>query len=644
MDDDTRSVRSGITMASSFSEQVAPTQPAWDVTPTSVAQSSASNPDPSRKSFYAFDQVFGPKSTTRSLYKESISDVVTSAMEGYHASVFAYGQTSTGKTYTMSGTRQDPGVVPLAVRDCFRYIRHNASKDREFLFRVSYMEIYNEQIFDLLTSPSGGSQKSLNASGNNLGAPLAPTTIRIFESKNEGVIVRGLREEVVTSPEQVFSLIAAGEARRRTGSTGMNKQSSRSHSIFRFLIESRARHKAKSNNGDDDEDMLNSDDDEASNMGGPVRVSSLSLVDLAGSECAKMTGATGARQKEGKYINKSLMTLGHVIWKLSELAGKSNQPDAAERTHIPYRDSKLTRLLQPSLSGNAQICIICNISPHVQHLDESHNTLKFATRAKRIKQFAKITEVVDDKTLLQNYREEIEALKRQLRDSQEVQQKVGTAPMSPKSADKEIDEETKVLVMAIQNLEKLILRKNNGAEGLPRRDSMVSMDGDLLSPDDDLESLTGDAMSSMNGGINGELGDSELVSELHRIQGLLGAVLKRKGVGRPTEEVEELKHQLHEQEVATSLRQADSSFLQSQLAEKDNLLKEVSKILDAVEKRQVELETENSKMRDRLARTLATLSSRESELISLKARMAKANVNNIKDDDDDDMFGSLVEA
>ena len=165
---------------------------------------------------------------------------------------------------------------------------------------------------------------------------------------------------------------------------------------------------------------------------GPVRVSSLSLVDLAESECIKATGASGTRKKEGQYINKSLMTLGHVIWKLSEIASQNETQSSSSSQrqldqqiqHIPYQDSKLTRLLQPSLSGNAQICIVCNISLLDKHLEETHNMLKLAIRAKRIRQTARVTEVTNDKTLLQNYREGIDTLKRQLREANESKQKL----------------------------------------------------------------------------------------------------------------------------------------------------------------------------------------------------------------------------
>ena len=412
----------------------------------------------------------------------------------------------------MTGTPDDPGIVPLAVRECFRYIRSanahaNNSVDgdeeddeeeesnREYLLRVSYLEIYNETIQDLLAPPpvpgprgAGVPYSNSTAAGGGGGGG---STIRIFESKAEGVVVRGLREEVVTSPEQVFALLATGEARRRTGSTALNRASSRSHSIFRLIIESRARNgnaggrtsrrgsaaavdgssparsvgRGNGGGGDDDSVRSGASVSTAGGAGGPVRVSSLSLVDLAGSESVKASGASGARAKEGQFINKSLLTLGHVIYKLSEMSSAKAERGALSMStkHIPYRDSKLTRLLQPSLSGNAQICIICNVSPLERNLEESHNTLKFGLRAKKIKQNASINEVVDDRTLLQNYREEIEALKRQLREAKEAQaalqrerdEAVVSSPV-PLDAD---DEDIQTLVEAIQNLEKLILRK-----------------------------------------------------------------------------------------------------------------------------------------------------------------------------------------
>ncbi|EED87631.1 predicted protein, partial [Thalassiosira pseudonana CCMP1335] len=322
---------------------------------------------------YTFDRVYGPNDTTESLYTTSIGGIVKSVVDGLgHGCVLAYGQTNSGKTYTMTGMRggssagcEEEGVIRMAVQDIFRRVQM-CKQQREYLLRVSYLEIYNEQIYDLLALPS------------------VESPLRIFESRTEGVVVRGLREEIVTCPEDVFALLDDGDMKRKVGSTGMNRTSSRSHSVFRLVITQSLGTAVK----------------------GPVRISSLSLVDLAGSESVKATGSTGVRQKEGQYINKSLLTLGHVVHKLSEMSSRADKDSFLAKEHIPYRDSKLTRLLQPSLGGNARVCIVANISPALANLEESHNTLKFATRAKRIQQHARITEVADEKTLLRSYREE----------------------------------------------------------------------------------------------------------------------------------------------------------------------------------------------------------------------------------------------
>lgn len=309
---------------------------------------------------YAYDRVFGPTTTTRHVYDVAAQHIVSGSMEGINGTIFAYGVTSSGKTHTMHGDQRSPGIIPLAVKDAFSIIQETPS--REFLLRVSYLEIYNEVVNDLL-----------NPAGQNL---------RIREDL-QGTFVEGIKEEVVLSPAHALSLIAAGEEHRHVGSTNFNLLSSRSHTIFTLTIES-------SSCGENSE-------------GEAVNLSQLNLIDLAGSESSRAE-TTGVRRKEGSYINKSLLTLGTVISKLTD----------GRATHIPYRDSKLTRLLQSSLSGHGRVSLICTVTPSSSNSEETHNTLKFAHRAKHIEIQAAQNKIIDEKSLIKKYQNEIRSLKEEL--------------------------------------------------------------------------------------------------------------------------------------------------------------------------------------------------------------------------------------
>ncbi|KAH9737637.1 kinesin-like protein KIN-7K [Citrus sinensis] len=309
---------------------------------------------------YAYDRVFGPTTTTRHVYDIAAQHVVSGAMDGINGTIFAYGVTSSGKTHTMHGDQRSPGIIPLAVKDAFSIIQE--TPNREFLLRVSYLEIYNEVVNDLL-----------NPAGQNL---------RIRED-SQGTFVEGIKEEVVLSPAHALSLIAAGEEHRHVGSTNFNLLSSRSHTIFTLTIES-------SPCGEN-------------SAGEAVNLSQLHLIDLAGSESSKAE-TTGVRRKEGSYINKSLLTLGTVISKLTD----------GRAAHIPYRDSKLTRLLQSSLSGHGRVSLICTVTPSSSSSEETHNTLKFAHRAKHIEILAAQNKIIDEKSLIKKYQNEIRLLKEEL--------------------------------------------------------------------------------------------------------------------------------------------------------------------------------------------------------------------------------------
>ncbi|KAF3514182.1 hypothetical protein F2Q69_00003124 [Brassica cretica] len=336
----------------------------WKISSDSISMLNHS----SSLSFQFGNRMFKEDCKTVQVYEARTKEIVAAAVRGFNGNahsagtVFAYGQTNSGKTHTMRGSPAEPGVLPLAVHDLFE-ITSQQDTSREFLLRMSYLEIYNEDIIDLL-------------------APEHHRKLQIHENLEKGIFVAGLREEIVASPRQVLEMMEFGESHRHIGATYMNVHSSRSHTIFRMVIESSQK----------------TQDDDA------VRVSVLNLVDLAGSERASKTGAEGVRLKEGSHINKSLMTLGTVIKKLSE--GVDNQGG-----HIPYRDSKLTRILQPALGGNANTAIICNITLAPNHADETTSSLKFASRALRVTNCAHVNEISSDAALLKRQKKEIEELR-----------------------------------------------------------------------------------------------------------------------------------------------------------------------------------------------------------------------------------------
>lgn len=316
---------------------------------------------------YSFDHIFLPENSNSDIFESVVRNTVLKSMQGFHGTVFTYGQTNSGKTFTMNGTQYQPGIIPQSIHFCFDSI-HEYFTDREFLIRVSYLEVYNEQIKDLLNTE--------------------PTQIKIQYDSKLGTVLSGVMEQVVLNAQQVIALLKAGDAHRHVGNTDMNEKSSRAHTLLKIIVESKKR---------------------CDSMDIPVQVSVLNLVDLAGSENAKMTNSTGDRAREAKCINQSLLTLSVIIQRLS-----NEKSGASFKQYLPYRDSKLTRLLQSSLSGKAQIAIICAISPTLKCVDESHNTLKFAARAKTIKTRAHINESLDDKTLLRAYKNEIYSLKARL--------------------------------------------------------------------------------------------------------------------------------------------------------------------------------------------------------------------------------------
>lgn len=366
---------------------------------------------------YEFDNVFSQNDNNANVYDYSAKRLVRRVMEGFHGTVFAYGMTGTGKTFSMQGNTSSPGVIPLAINDIFAFIRE--TPHREFLLRVSYLEIYNERIHDLLASEPG-------AKGF---VPLDQQSkgeeIKLREDPKRGVYATPLQEEIVQSPTQLLRVIARGDLCRRTGSTQFNARSSRSHAVVQIVVESRDRIAGAA--------AGNMADNRRAGMNGGVRVSTLSLIDLAGSERA---AENKERRTEGSHINKSLLTLGTVIARLAK--DKGDGKEKADNSHLPYRDSKLTRLLQPALSGNSLISILCTIaiplnsaagSANITNIGETMNTLKFAARARNnIVSHAKKGEDVSggldaaSKVLMEKYKQEIKDLRRELEQQRKKDQ------------------------------------------------------------------------------------------------------------------------------------------------------------------------------------------------------------------------------
>ncbi|KAM9782722.1 centromere-associated protein E [Neosynchiropus ocellatus] len=416
-------VRPLIAREQRISEGADPVQLYWRADEKSIHQIDDGN---GTKSF-SFDRVFCAAETTNQLYQDFAKPLVVSTVEGYNGTIFAYGQTSSGKTFTMMGSDHNPGVIPLAVEDVFQTIHNCPTK--EFLLRVSYMEIYNETVNDLLVD--GWKRKPLE----------------VREAINKNIYVADLTEELVTSPAQALAWIRKGEKSRHYEKTKMNQRSSRSHTIFRMILESRER---------------------SENSDGAIIVSHLNLVDLAGSERASQTGAEGTRFKEGCNINLSLFTLGQVIKKLAE-----NQ-----KGFTNYRDSKLTRILQNSLGGNAKTVIICTITPVA--LDETLGTLQFASAAKKMKNDPHVTEVSDDGALLKRYRNEIADLKKRLHEVSTVTQTTATEKQLLSQLLSEKDQLQREQQDKIKNLTKLLVTSSTSiaVNRLPKR--RVTWGGKML--------------------------------------------------------------------------------------------------------------------------------------------------------------------
>ncbi|XP_020180437.1 kinesin-like protein KIN-5B isoform X3 [Aegilops tauschii subsp. strangulata] len=332
---------------------------------------------------FTFDTVFGPKSQQRAIYDHAVAPIVDDVLEGYNCTVFAFGQTGTGKTYTMEGEMMQQvgelptsaGVMPRAVRHIFDILE---AQKADYSMKVTFLELYNEEITDLLASED---------QSRFLEDRHKRPTLSLMEDGKGGSVIRGLEEIVVYSPGEIYSLLQHGSTRRRTADTALNMQSSRSHSVFSIYI-----HVKVTTTGNRE----------------LIKCGRLNLVDLAGSESIARSGAKEVRAREAGELNKSLLTLGRVITALVE-----------DSVHVPYRDSKLTRLLRESLGGKAKTCIIATVTPSVHCLEETLVTLDYAYRAKSIRNKPEVNQKVCKSVMLKDLYKKMEKMKQDVKAARE---------------------------------------------------------------------------------------------------------------------------------------------------------------------------------------------------------------------------------
>ncbi|XP_037303415.1 kinesin-like protein Klp61F [Manduca sexta] len=390
---------------------------------------------------FTFDRAFAPNASQVEIYQEVVSPLIEEVLAGYNCTVFAYGQTGTGKTHTMVGEntgdettwQKDPlaGIIPRALSQLFDELRIS---NTEYTVRVSYLELYNEELFDLLSTSEDNSK------------------LRIYEdvTRKGSNIVNGLEEITVYNKKEVYKIMAQGQERKRVASTLMNAQSSnhpngkenrvRSHTVFTIVVHMKE-------NSPEGEEL--------------VKIGKLNLVDLAGSENISKAGsdnpAKRERARECVNINQSLLTLGRVITALVE-----------RHPHVPYRESKLTRILQESLGGRTKTSIIATISPGHKDLEETMSTLEYAHRAKNIQNKPEVNQKMTKKAILKEYAEEIDRLKR---DLQAARDKNGVYLASDTFAEMTLKQEEQK-----KEIQELLLKKRAMEE---ERDRMEGVFADL---------------------------------------------------------------------------------------------------------------------------------------------------------------------
>ncbi|XP_051040677.1 kinesin heavy chain [Phodopus roborovskii] len=490
---------------------------------------------------YVFDRVLPPNTTQEQVYNACAKQIVKDVLEGYNGTIFAYGQTSSGKTHTMEGKLHDPqlmGIIPRIAHDIFDHI-YSMDENLEFHIKVSYFEIYLDKIRDLLD--------------------VSKTNLAVHEDKNRVPYVKGCTERFVSSPEEVMDVIDEGKANRHVAVTNMNEHSSRSHSIFLINIKQENVETEKKLSG------------------------KLYLVDLAGSEKVSKTGAEGAVLDEAKNINKSLSALGNVISALAE----------GTKTHVPYRDSKMTRILQDSLGGNCRTTIVICCSPSIFNEAETKSTLMFGQRAKTIKNTVSVNLEL-------------------------------TAEEWKKKYEKE-KEKNKALKSVIQHLEMELNRWRNG-EAVPEDEQISAKDHKNLEPCDNTPII--DNITPVVVGISAEKEkyDEEISSLYRQLDD------KDDEINQQSQLAEKLKQQMLDQDELLASTRRDYEKIQEELTrlqiENEAAKDEVKEVLQALEElavnydqksQEVEDKTRaNEQLTDELAQKTTTLTTTQRELSQLQ--------------------------
>lgn len=490
---------------------------------------------------YQFDHILKPNISQENVYNKAAKNIVKDVLNGYNGTIFAYGQTSSGKTHTMEGVMSDQqlhGIMPRIINDIFQHI-YSMEENLEFHIKVSYFEIYMDKIRDLLD--------------------VSKVNLAVHEDKNRVTYVKGATERFVSSPEEVFEVIEQGKSNRHIAVTNMNEHSSRSHSVFLIQV--------KQENMETQKKLLGK----------------LYMVDLAGSEKVSKTGAEGTVLDEAKNINKSLSALGNVISALAD----------GNKSHIPYRDSKLTRILQESLGGNARTTIVICCSPASYNESETKSTLDFGRRAKTIKNTVTVNEELTAEEWKRRYEKEKE----------------------------------KVTKLRAQ-LEKMELELNKWRAGdkVSSEDQVhIEMDASttssLLNASTTAPLLTASIME----------GDAtEWAKERERIYQQLDE--KDDEIHHQSQLVEKLKEQMLDQEELIASTRRDYESLQGEMSrqakENESAKEEVKEVLQALEElavnydqktEEVDRKTkENESVIEELSQKQTTLNSVNSELQSLK--------------------------